>query len=119
MKLAFRARKSIASQSRGQHSSAAEPESDQIVQALRDRGVDTIDSADVVAWSQILIDAVRAGGGKQPVSIGEGAWGVEVTGNENGFRVRDTAKLVDFLERERFKEIAKRAVRRRVGGQAG
>ena len=27
----------------------------------------------------------------------DGAWGVEVTGNDNGFRIRDIAELVDFL----------------------
>lgn len=52
--------------------------------------------AEVGAWAQILIDAVRAGGGRQPVSIGDGAWGVEVTGADNGFRIRELEPLVDF-----------------------
>ncbi|HEX3678387.1 MAG TPA: cellulase family glycosylhydrolase [Galbitalea sp.] len=51
----------------------------------------------VISWAQILIDAVRAGGSQLPVSIGDGAWGVEITGNDNGFRIRDIAGLVDFL----------------------
>ncbi len=51
----------------------------------------------VAAWAQLLIDAVRAGGGSQPVSIGDGAWGLEITGRDNGFRLRDTAALCDFL----------------------
>ena len=63
----------------------------------RSRGNDALDPDAVISWSQILLDAVRAGGGTQPVSIGEGAWGVEVTGSDNGFRVRDVAGLVDFL----------------------
>ncbi|GAA2720163.1 glycoside hydrolase 5 family protein [Cellulomonas aerilata] len=63
----------------------------------RSRGDDVLDPDEVSSWSQILLDAVRAGGGTQPVSIGEGAWGVEVTGRDNGFRVRDLAPLVDFL----------------------
>jgi len=54
-------------------------------------------AASVRSWAQLLIDAVRAGGSRLPVSIGDGAWGVEVTGRDNGFRVRDTAELVDFL----------------------
>jgi endo-1,4-beta-mannosidase len=54
-------------------------------------------AASVISWAQILIDAVRAGGSRLPVSIGDGAWGVEVTGNDNGFRIRDIAELVDFL----------------------
>lgn len=51
---------------------------------------------EVGAWAQILIDAVRAGGGRQPVSIGDGAWGVEVTGADNGFRIRQLEPLIDF-----------------------
>ena len=54
-------------------------------------------ASEIVSWAQILIDAVRAGGGTQPVSVGEGAWGVEVTGVDNGFRVRELSPLVDFL----------------------
>jgi endo-1,4-beta-mannosidase len=60
------------------------------------RGVGT-SAASVISWAQILIDAIRAGGSQLPVSIGDGAWGVEVTGSDNGFRVRDIAGLVDFL----------------------
>lgn len=63
----------------------------------RSRGNDALDPDIVSAWAQLLIDAVRAGGGTQPVSVGEGAWGVEITGRDNGFRVRDLAPLVDFL----------------------
>jgi endo-1,4-beta-mannosidase len=51
----------------------------------------------VISWAQLLVDAVRAGGSRLPVSIGDGAWGVEVTGRDNGFRVRDITGLVDFL----------------------
>ncbi len=54
-------------------------------------------AASVISWAQLLVDAVRAGGSVLPVSIGDGAWGVEVTGRDNGFRVRDIAGLVDFL----------------------
>jgi endo-1,4-beta-mannosidase len=60
------------------------------------RGVGT-SAASVISWAQILIDAIRAAGSQLPVSIGDGAWGVEVTGSDNGFRVRDIAGLVDFL----------------------
>lgn len=44
-----------------------------------------------------MVQAVRAGGGSQPVSIGDGAWGREVTGSDNGFRIRDLSPLVDWL----------------------
>jgi endo-1,4-beta-mannosidase len=33
----------------------------------------------------------------QPVSIGDGAWGIEVTGNDNGFSLRALAPLLDFI----------------------
>jgi endo-1,4-beta-mannosidase len=51
----------------------------------------------VSAWAQLMVNAVRAGGGTQPVSLGDGAWGIEVTGDDNGFSVRETGALVDFV----------------------
>ncbi len=60
------------------------------------RGVGTNDAAVISSWAQILIDAVRAGGGTQPVSVGDGSWGIETTGADNGFRIRDLEPLVDF-----------------------
>lgn len=51
----------------------------------------------VAAWARIIRDAVRAAGGRQPLSLGDGAWGIEVTGSDNGFRLTDIAPLVDFL----------------------
>jgi endo-1,4-beta-mannosidase len=51
----------------------------------------------VAAWAQIIRDAVRAAGGQQPFSLGDGAWGIETTGRENGFRLADAARLCDFL----------------------
>ncbi|MFF0227241.1 cellulase family glycosylhydrolase [Streptomyces sp. NPDC004629] len=55
-------------------------------------------SSDVVtAWAQAMCNAVRAAGGTQPVSLGDGAWGIEVTGHDNGFSLRETAEYVDFV----------------------
>jgi endo-1,4-beta-mannosidase len=51
----------------------------------------------VATWAQIIRDAVRAAGGRQPFSLGDGAWGIEVRGRENGFRLADTARLCDFI----------------------
>ncbi|MFE6997215.1 cellulase family glycosylhydrolase [Microbacterium sp. NPDC057659] len=51
----------------------------------------------VHAWADILIDAVRAGGGTQPVSVGDGAWGIETTGKDNGFALADLAERSDFV----------------------
>ena len=52
---------------------------------------------EVTAWADLMIQAVRAGGGHQPVSLGDGAWGIETAGNDNGFRLRDLAPLEDFV----------------------
>jgi endo-1,4-beta-mannosidase len=51
----------------------------------------------VTSWAQLVIDAIRAAGGRQPVSLGDGAWGIEVSGKDNGFSVADAARLCDFL----------------------
>lgn len=51
----------------------------------------------VTAWAELLVQAVRAGGGQQPVSLGDGAWGGEVTGEDNGFSLRRIADVVDFV----------------------
>ncbi|QPP06457.1 cellulase family glycosylhydrolase [Streptomyces bathyalis] len=60
------------------------------------RGIGTLDSDEVTAWAKTLTGAVRSAGATQPVSIGDGAWGVETSGADNGFRIRDLAELVDF-----------------------
>jgi endo-1,4-beta-mannosidase len=62
----------------------------------RSRGIGTVDAAAVTAWARTLVEAIRSTGATQPVSVGDGAWGVEVTGADNGFRVRDLAPLIDF-----------------------
>lgn len=51
----------------------------------------------IAAWAQIIRDAVRAAGGTQPFSLGDGAWGIEITGKDNGFRLADVAGLCDFV----------------------
>src|SRR5215216_325368 len=52
---------------------------------------------DITAWARILVQAVRAGGATQPISIGDGAWGVEVSGDDNGYSLRALGPLVDFF----------------------
>jgi endo-1,4-beta-mannosidase len=51
----------------------------------------------VTSWAELVVQAVRAGGGTQPTSLGDGAWGIEVTGSDNGFSLRRTRDLVDFV----------------------
>jgi endo-1,4-beta-mannosidase len=58
-------------------------------------GVGTTD--EITAWARILVQAIRASGATQPVSLGDGAWGVEVTGRDNGYSLRALAPLVDFI----------------------
>lgn len=63
----------------------------------RRRGQPSAPTRDVTSWATLMVQAVRAGGGTQPVSLGDGAWGIEVTGEDNGFSVRQTGELVDFV----------------------
>jgi endo-1,4-beta-mannosidase len=49
------------------------------------------------AWATVCVHAVRAGGSRLPVSLGDGAWTMEVRGSDNGFRLRDQLDLVDFF----------------------
>jgi beta-glucosidase len=51
---------------------------------------------EVAAWAELMVHAVRAGGGHQPVSIGDGAWGIEQTGHDNGYSTVDLGRFVDF-----------------------
>jgi endo-1,4-beta-mannosidase len=49
------------------------------------------------SWGRMLAQAVRAGGANQPFSLGDGAWGIETSGVENGFRLRELREVVDFF----------------------
>jgi endo-1,4-beta-mannosidase len=51
----------------------------------------------IASWVQLLVTALRAGGATQPVSIGDGAWGLEISGRDNGFRLPDVAALTDVI----------------------
>ena len=42
----------------------------------------------IAAWAQIILSAVRAAGGTQPVSLGDGAWGSRSAGATTGSRSR-------------------------------
>ena len=58
-------------------------------------GLGTIE--EVTSWARLIVQAIRSGGVTQPVSIGDGAWGIEVSGDDNGYSLRALAPLVDFL----------------------
>jgi endo-1,4-beta-mannosidase len=49
------------------------------------------------AWGLVCAAAVRAGGSELPVSLGDGVWTKEITGRDNGFRLRDQLDVVDFF----------------------
>ena len=51
----------------------------------------------VTAWARSLVQAVRSTGASQPISTGDGAWGVEVSGRDDGYSLRALAPLVDFF----------------------
>ncbi|MGW8377178.1 cellulase family glycosylhydrolase [Streptomyces sp. ODS28] len=59
-------------------------------------GQDPAPREHVNSWAEAIVNAVRATGAPQPVSLGDGAWGMEVMGKENGFSLRETAELIDF-----------------------
>lgn len=61
------------------------------------------DRASVRAWMERCVGAVREGGSMLPVSLGDGAWGNELTGVDNGFRLRDQVDLVDFFGPHNYK----------------
>ena len=52
---------------------------------------------EVVSWARLVVQSVRAAGATQPVSLGDGAWGVETSGSDNGFSLRALAPLIDFV----------------------
>lgn len=58
---------------------------------------ESVDAEVVRTWAELMVAAVAAGGGTQPVSLGDGAWGAEVMGADNGFRLSWTAPLVDWI----------------------
>jgi endo-1,4-beta-mannosidase len=70
--------------------------------------VDPPGSDVVTAWAQTMCHAVRAAGGTQPVSLGDGAWGIEVTGRDNGFSLRETAEYVDFVGPNVYRSVTDR-----------
>jgi endo-1,4-beta-mannosidase len=51
----------------------------------------------VAAWAQIIRDAVRAAGGHQPFSLGDGAWGIQHSQARAGFALAETVPLCDFV----------------------
>ena len=51
----------------------------------------------VTNWVGTLVQAVREGGSDLPVSPGDGAWGIETSGKENGFRIRELKDVVGWI----------------------
>ena len=52
---------------------------------------------DVTNWVKTLVQAVRDGGSDLPVSAGDGAWGIETSGKDNGFRIRELKDFVGWV----------------------
>jgi endo-1,4-beta-mannosidase len=52
---------------------------------------------EITTWARTLVQAVRSTGASQPISTGDGAWGVEVSGRDNGYSLRALAPVVDFF----------------------
>ncbi len=52
---------------------------------------------EITSWARLVVQGIRSAGATQPVSLGDGAWGVETTGEDNGYSLRALAPLVDFV----------------------
>src|SRR4051794_10501683 len=50
----------------------------------------------ITAWGRLIVQAVRSTGARQPISLGDGAWGVETSGHDNGYSLRALKPLIDF-----------------------
>lgn len=59
--------------------------------------VEPVDGAAVRAWSELMVAAAKGAGATQPVSLGDGAWGLEVMGQDNGFQLTWSAPLTDWI----------------------
>jgi endo-1,4-beta-mannosidase len=55
------------------------------------------DQESVTSWARLLVQALRSAGAEQPVGTGDGGWGIETSGSDNGFSLRRLAPLVDFM----------------------
>ncbi|NUT34165.1 MAG: cellulase family glycosylhydrolase [Hamadaea sp.] len=51
----------------------------------------------VSSWAALVTAGLRAGGATQPVSIGDGAWTIEMSGVESGFRLAELGPLQDWI----------------------
>jgi endo-1,4-beta-mannosidase len=51
----------------------------------------------VNAWARLVVQGLRAGGAQQPVSLGDGAWTIETSGVESGYRLSDLREVVDWI----------------------
>lgn len=51
---------------------------------------------EITAWARLIVQSIRSAGVAHPVSLGDGAWGIEVSGNDNGYSLRALAPIVDF-----------------------
>jgi endo-1,4-beta-mannosidase len=55
------------------------------------------DRETVASWAEIVLESIRGAGGHQPASLGDGAWGLEISGRDTGFSLHDQVRLCDFL----------------------
>lgn len=62
------------------------------------------DSESVRGWAEVCVGAIRDAGSTLPVSLGDGAWGMELNGRDNGFLIRDQLDgLSDFFGPHNYK----------------
>jgi hypothetical protein len=54
-------------------------------------------SDEIASWVRALVHAIRSAGAAQPISTGDGAWGVEMSGSDNGYSLRALESLVEWV----------------------
>ncbi len=57
----------------------------------------TADAKSVLKWIKTICEAIRKIDKEHPISVGDGAWGREVNGKDNGFRLSEQKDIVDFF----------------------
>jgi endo-1,4-beta-mannosidase len=55
------------------------------------------DSKSVLKWIRTICETIRKIDPIHPISVGDGAWGREVHGKDNGFRLSEQRDVIDFF----------------------
>lgn len=51
----------------------------------------------ITAWAELVSQGLRGNGARQPISLGDGAWGLETSGRQNGYSLPALRNCTDFV----------------------